>query len=727
MVANKDNCEIENNIFDGEGLLDASIFKQLGLSKKGMMLLRNRFFKCCAFNTNLQKWFKDNHIKSVNQLNLIQGVTFAKDIKDVLLVVSESCLKYLKMVDDGFNEANIKRWCDAVSDENGDSLFGIVKTDKRTRFFHGDMVETTYQLLNTLQFSFTDIKSLIYPYVEYINYIKDIEHTPEFARFYLEGELDENDDEEYEDDSEGDESEELLSYSPYSFKDKVCLELIKIDERTRFIQAFKEHIYEHTISSFAWKLYNGRALVNGTYATLFGNPYEFLNYIILKDGKPIFNKENEESILGKDEIYCSFFADGTKLVGSRAPHITMGNILLAHNVRDDRFKTYFNLSDNIVVVDAINNNIQHRLNGCDYDSDSMLLTDDKTIVDIASLNYDNFAVPYGDAKSFKPVTKRLENFSKDNKENVLRNLHKIDAAIANNNVGTIINLSQLLNSNLWHSRNKSRRFNYDELYNRICILAVLSGAEIDSAKKTFGFNTGDELEKVRKYAKDKGYDKNEPMFFVNVSNKKEYKLRIGEIVESFETSKRLKTTMDYLWDAIFEADLPRYYVNTLSLFDLINEGFSTDSISGAKYDQVRSAIETLKKMNKVINQNRRKKKNANNYELVKLEFQDSVKQCYKEIHLKINNPTKAKLLIKLIEKEKEASSILELFLYIVYLKHEDLGYSLIDLFNEKHKGVRTLKRVYNNKSYEFKIFNRYNYQVDKFDILMDGVKKLSKK
>ena len=33
-----------------------------------MMLLRNRFFKTCAFNTNLQKWFEDNNIKEIRQL-----------------------------------------------------------------------------------------------------------------------------------------------------------------------------------------------------------------------------------------------------------------------------------------------------------------------------------------------------------------------------------------------------------------------------------------------------------------------------------------------------------------------------------------------------------------------------------------------------------------------------------------------------------------------------------
>ena len=263
--------DVTNNIFDGEGLLDASVFKKLGKSNKGMMLLRSRFFKCCAFNTNLHKWFKDNNITEISQLN---GITFAKSIDDIVLVASESCLKYLKMCVGGFNEKNIKRWCDEIN--NDEVKFGVVKFDKKSRFFYGEMVETTYQLLNSLQLKQKDVNRLIQPYIDYIMHIRDIKNTPEFIRFYLEGEDAENEHIDYDDETEDTSDEKIakgiLKYSSYSFKNKVCLELTKLDENIKHTNLFKKRLFGSIIDSLFLKLYNGRVLVHGTYTTLCGDP-----------------------------------------------------------------------------------------------------------------------------------------------------------------------------------------------------------------------------------------------------------------------------------------------------------------------------------------------------------------------------------------------------------------------------------------------------------------------
>lgn len=95
LKAEEEETEIENVIWDGEALLEAEIFNENGYGGHGMMLLRNRFFKTCAFNTNLQDWFFDNDIKYVSQL---AGYTTARDIKDVKLVITESSVKYLKFM-----------------------------------------------------------------------------------------------------------------------------------------------------------------------------------------------------------------------------------------------------------------------------------------------------------------------------------------------------------------------------------------------------------------------------------------------------------------------------------------------------------------------------------------------------------------------------------------------------------------------------------------------------
>jgi len=61
LVAEQKQTEITNDIWDGEGLLDESMFEN-GYVDKYMLFLRNKFFKSCAFRTKLQKWIKDKNI-----------------------------------------------------------------------------------------------------------------------------------------------------------------------------------------------------------------------------------------------------------------------------------------------------------------------------------------------------------------------------------------------------------------------------------------------------------------------------------------------------------------------------------------------------------------------------------------------------------------------------------------------------------------------------------------
>lgn len=699
----KDTCTIKNNIFDGEGLLDCSVFKELGFAKKGMMLLRNRFFKCCAFNTNLQHWFTKNKITKISQLN---GITFAKNVSDIKLVVSESCLKYFKMVEDGYSEATIKRWCDNIVDEDGKSLFGIVKTDKKTRFFDGDMVETTYQLLNSLHLKFTNINTLIQPYIQYISYIRDLKKTPEFIRYYLEGETNYKEEQSYEDDSEdsndADVTSTLYDYSSYTFKSKVCLDLVCIDSKVINTDIFKSRVFRSVIDSLNLKLYNGRLLVHGTYATLFGNPYEYLCYIIKdKNDKPLFDKDNPTSLLREEEVYCPFFEDGQSLVGSRAPHTTMGNVLYAKNKELRQIKEYFNLSKNIVVVDAINNNIQQRLSGCDYDSDSMLLTDDKIIVSVAREQKDNFLVPYSD---YQPLKKSKYD---TNKNNLLSNLFKMDKSIAKNNVGRIINLSQLLNSHLWNQYKGKNRRSIDELYEKIALLSCLSGAEIDSSKRSFNFNTTTVFNDVKRYAKEKGYLNQKPMFFVNISNSKNRKLRINEITQSIKDERYLKTSMDYLWKAINEANYDKPRTDSISFFSLINQGYSTASFAGDAYRQADKAMNALKEASDIIFlKHSKSKKKKKKFEVEKKNFNIRLKACYRKIKNNINTIDKAKLVINQLEKENDGYSRLFLLLYIIDTFGDQLGYSLKSLFPNDTTPLTTLTRVDSYQKYKYRIFDR---------------------
>ncbi|MCX4287654.1 MAG: hypothetical protein OSJ68_10300, partial [Clostridia bacterium] len=66
--------------------------------------------------------------------------------------------------------------------ENVSSTFGVVKWDKNTRFFHGRMVQSSYQFLNTLGFTEKQVGQVLQPSIDYISLIrKDID----FMRYHF--------------------------------------------------------------------------------------------------------------------------------------------------------------------------------------------------------------------------------------------------------------------------------------------------------------------------------------------------------------------------------------------------------------------------------------------------------------------------------------------------------------------------------------------------------------
>ena len=175
LFAEEKEFDIDNDIWDGESLLDESLFTG-AFKDKHMLLLRNKFFKSCAFKTRIKKWFKDNGIKSVEELKNSKCFTLAESIEDIDLITTPNSLKYLKFVG-GLTEKNIKSWADCV-----DGNFGVVKYDKRTKFFDGRMVQSSYQYLNTIQLSEEDVNSLL---VRHGEFISSVRNNPSLMKYYF--------------------------------------------------------------------------------------------------------------------------------------------------------------------------------------------------------------------------------------------------------------------------------------------------------------------------------------------------------------------------------------------------------------------------------------------------------------------------------------------------------------------------------------------------------------
>ena len=530
LMAEEEKTEVENVIWDGEALLDVSVFEENDYADKGMMLLRNRFFKTCAFNTNLQDWFFDNDIKYVSQL---AGYTTARDIKDIKLVITESSVKYLKfMPKDMPFEQKCRRFLDALYQGKNNSEFGVVKADHDAPLIDGRMAYTNYQLLNTLGLTREGIGKLLEPS---FRYLQDMLDRSPVLRYQINMTTDHATIAEQE-------LPDLAKYRRDTVLDMTCR--TPLFEQTEFYKSFRSD----TTKYFKKRMKKGRVAVCGNYEVLFGNPYEFLVALTDESYEPIFSFSLDDG-----QVCTTGFAHGEMVLCARSPHITMGNLYLAKNTHSYDLMRYFNLTPNIICVNAIESNIQQRLNGCDYDSDSMLVTNDEWIVNGVVNAYDILKVPVCKAE---PV-------GKTDYVNTPKSLAKLDQTIAKNKIGEIVNLSQFLNCLLWDALfTEQSEYKPLDIYHDICVLAVLSGMEIDKAKRLYSADSTKVLSRLRHYRQNfkKKNGGNLPAF---------YKFIVGdESADVGENTAKLEAPMSFVHDAVAAFPGRAAYTKTLLLSEL---------------------------------------------------------------------------------------------------------------------------------------------------------------
>ena len=537
LVAEQKQTEITNDIWDGESLLDESVFEN-GYADKHMLLLRNKFFKSCAFRTKLQKWIKDKNITLADLKT--RGFTLATDISQIIMVITPNSLKYLKFVG-GLSEKNICKWVENVTD-----TFGVVKWDKSTRFFQGDMVQSSYQLLNTLGLDKAQAEELLKPSFDYISLVRN---DVEFMRYHFT--------DAYAREKDGEEKK-----APDGLADRADVIFRLLFSCTHFnTTALYANFRDDVVSGLKSSLRRGHILLNGTNATLFGNGPELLKYIA---------GEKITSELKKGQIYCKRFESGAKLLCARSPHITMGNLYCVENNLSGEIWNYFNLGKNIVCVNAISENIQQRLNGCDYDSDAMLITDDKLLVESAERYKDYFKVPVCGISSMSKSGQTLAELDHDTSEN---------------KIGEIVNLSQKLNSIIWNEIHHGAPIEKIlDIYNDVCKLAVLSGLEIDKAKRAYdNVNVGKEL-----FALRKKYNSPAPIFFKEIDDKgKENEYTFYD------------TAMDYIYQAVKKFNFvkgKRKRVNYMPISWVVGEITTSDNATDYRHrDKIIEICEEYRK------------------------------------------------------------------------------------------------------------------------------------
>lgn len=506
----------KNAIWDGQSLLDESMFPE-EFKKYGMLLLRNRFFKSCCFNTNIRQWFADNGITEVSQL---KGRTLAENISDIKLITTPNSIKYLKF---GFLTSWLRRL---------DPVFGIVKHEKPTHYLGGRLVSTHYQLINTLEMSKDEVHKLLLPTLDFIELLdKDPAVLRHYIKFHNNGELSHN----------------------IKTKNDVIYELLKVTDRfaeTKLYEDFKIDLMK-SIKSDARK---GRIRVHGNYSTLFGNPVEMLLAAI--------GKFDGTSQLGVGNICTKEFPPDTDILGSRSPHVCASNVYLARNVSNPEIDRYFNLTEQIVAVNSIGEPLLDRLSGSDFDSDTCMLTDNKILIEAARRNYHKFLVPTGQVQATK--VKRQYN---------LEQLADLDIKTSVNKIGEIINLAQVLTTKYWDNRHRGQSHEEnEELYRDIITLDILSNLEIDKAKREYAIDSKREIDKIRKKYHIKTEDGKivMPKFLGYIAKTKGY---YNSVHKSY---KYHKSSMDYVEAELARVRFPRREVYT-ELAELIRTDVEYDS------------------------------------------------------------------------------------------------------------------------------------------------------
>lgn len=557
----RERLNISNNIFDGEALLDSSIFKSCeinriptDLSEKATMQVRNKFYKGQAIQCNIQKFYK-NYFKENYETAVLKDM-FGNEIlaKDVLLITTPSSLKYLKYFKD--KKMGYEKWKEIASTE-----WAICKYDKPTHHFEG-MTQTHYQLLNSLGLSKEKMRELLKDTIDYINLLKTDDRVFKY-NVNIKADLPED----YVINSKDRMIRALLTWNEDFINTKVCW-----DYRKKMVQSYIDNVRK------------GHVLVEGNYSIVCNNVVEMLyasvGDLVEIDGRLQIKDKSEVKLDGYEAISMKF-ENGEKIAAVRSPQPSMANVGVYTNKRgeDDLYyqelSKYFNLkSKEVIFTNSINVNKMEKFSSEDFDIDSELITNNPIIVEYAN-KIQRFAVN-NDLTPKKPNPRVRTS----------KNLSDVDIECSVSKIGEVINLVQALNSVYWDSIKQGKKHeNLEELYKDICQLNSLSCIEIDRCKKTSPVNTAKELKKIR----EKGYLKDgvKPNFMKWCN---EYEQ--GEKKPKYH---KFEAGMDYLEDIISDEIVELEDIEYMKLSSIIKKD------KEANRGTVKKAIEIINRYLNEIN------------------------------------------------------------------------------------------------------------------------------
>lgn len=457
-VVSQEEREVKNTLWDGLGIFESNILPSW---VNGMALIRNHFFKMCGFRGRIQKFFVDwcyenGHDYYTYQIpDMFGNMHYLKDIK---VITTDNSIKWKKFIDlmGGTPQAAYKYWCDRIKEDG--NIWGIVKTDHLSKL--GNLQQMSYQMINTLPCTKDEVKDIAQISIDYVEKIK--QDNNEFEKFLRKN---------------------ANEVNHYEMMADLYARNHDFAESTWF-RTEKRNI----ISAYVHRLRNGKITINGDNLTMCGNPYALLLYSVGEDWKsdPCFNTEN-----GVIQCYTSRFKPDEYLCAIRSPHNSPNNMCYLHNVYSEEIEKYFNFSDNIIAVNCIETDIQDRLNGADFDSDFIFVTNDPTMIKCAKRCYENFPTIVNALKEsgITYQNTKLAYAQMDNKFSKSRL-----------GIGWSSNLAQLALTYYWtelHKENPDAVLlkNY---YDNFVILSVLAQVIIDGCKREYEIDGMEEIIRIQR-------------------------------------------------------------------------------------------------------------------------------------------------------------------------------------------------------------------------------------
>jgi hypothetical protein len=435
-IVEKENYEVVNTLFDGQALIDSSIFPEWA---DGYILLRHHMTKVAAFHTDIELFMREHYGDQYDSAYITDMFGRSIKVSEIKLITTDNAIKWKKF------GVTFDYWASWVR-KNG-CMFGIVKTSHESKL--GNVQRMSYQMMNSLDID--SMESVCQKSVEYVNALKN--DNEEFLKY-------------------------LEKNQTFSNDFEVLLALIKHNKNFVNSEYFRER-KQNIINAYILNLKNGHSIQDADNLTIVGSPYAMLLYSVGEDPFSDPTLRPEERTI---QCYSERFDDGEYMAAFRSPHNARNNIVYLHNCRYELMKKFFHLGNYCIAINMIQTDFQCRANGADMDSDSVYTTNQKDIVEHARYCYEHYPTIVNNI----PKDSNVYNYD-------MKDFAKVDNGLAASQlaIGESSNLAQICLTYTYNFPDKK----YQDY---VCILSVLAQVAVDSAKRAFDINLTDEIRRIKK-------------------------------------------------------------------------------------------------------------------------------------------------------------------------------------------------------------------------------------